>query len=316
MINFKFNLPLLLIVFFALFFVFGSYNRPSKLTFKDLQLEVLDSLKVDQKTTCIIGSSRMRELGNPSFFYKKQPNIVNLSMNGSSFMINFFIALYILENKNPKNILFEITPYEGVYLKTSSNIQLFDAFSATSLNYAAYRKILYKFKKATINTANTGCFIYSNNFYDYTRTFNFLSFVKNTKKSIMLEDLSTKMGNNLFNKDSFNSNVNSEIFKYIKKFDFNIDEISELPIEAYFIAYLNEIAAKKLIDIKYVVPVTLNVSLKEYEYYPSELYNLGIKGMHKYDSLFLKSVYRKENFADDNHYNRQGMELFYNEVFN
>ncbi|WP_435800320.1 hypothetical protein [Polaribacter sp.] len=140
--------------------------------------------------------------------------------------------------------------------------------------------------------------------------------MKNTNKEMMFENFKKYLGNNYYMKDSFESNINTEVFKNIRKFDFNIKNVSERPIEVYFIEYLNEVASKNGIVVKYVILLTLHTSLKEYEYYPRQLYNLGIKRMHKYDEQFLKSIYRKENFVDHNHLNIQEMELFYNEVFN
>lgn len=319
MINFKFNLPVLLIVFFLLFSLSGIYYSPKTyLTFEDLCVEVLDPLKGDEENTYVIGCSRVRELGNPSIFYEKQPNIVNLGLNGSSFMTNFFVALYVLENKKPKNILFEITPYAGIHSFPASykNFQLFDVFKATSLNYLDYMKIVDEFKKNNENSSRKDFFSHSNHFYDYIKTFNFLRYIKNINKEVMLEGLRNNIGNNSYLKDQFDSNISVEVFKSIGRFSFINNNSAVRPIEAYFIGYLNEIATKKKIDITYVVPLTLSKRSNEYEYYPTQLYHLGIKGMHKYDSLFLKSIYRKENFADNNHLNRKGMELFYNEVFN
>ena len=112
------------------------------------------------------------------------------------------------------------------------------------------------------------------------------------------------MGNNYYLKDQFESNINTEVFKNIRKFNFNIKNVSERLMQVYFIEYLNEVASENGIVVRYVVPLTLNSSLKEYEYYPRQLYNLGIKGMHKYDEQFLKSIYRKENFVDGNHFNK------------
>jgi hypothetical protein len=318
MINFRFNLPVLLIVFFLLFFISGSYyNSKTYFTFKDLRFKVLDPLKVDQETTCVIGSSRVRELGNPMSFNAKQPNIINLGISGSSFMTNFFIALYILENKKPKNILFEVTPYAGIHLQIlMTDFQLLDVFNATSLGYLDYIKILYEFKTNGKNSSRTDYFSYSNHFYDYIKTFDFFRYVNNTDKEIMFDRFRNYIGNNAYTQDRFESNICSEEFKSMERVDFSIDTLAGRPIEAYFIAYLNEIAAKKGIDIKYVVPLALNRSFKEYVYFPTQLYHLGIKGVHQFDTLFLKSIYRKENFLDKSHFNRKGMELFYNEVFN
>jgi len=279
-------------------------------------LEVLDPLIVRQETTCVIGSSRILELGNPILFNEKQPNIINLAISGSTFMTNFFIALYVLENKKPKNILFEITPYAGIHLQPfMANFQLFNVFDATSLGYSEYIRILYEFKTYNKNSSGTDYFSYSNHFYDYIKTFNFFRYINKTDRQIMFDRFRNNMGNNVFAKDKFESIINAEDFKNIERFNFKIQNTSGRPIEAYFIAYLNKIAIKKGIDIKFVVPLTLNKPSNEYKYFPSQLYHLGIRGVHQYDSLFLKAIYRKENFVNDNHFNRNGMELFYNEVF-
>lgn len=51
------------------------------------------------------------------------------------------------------------------------------------------------------------------------------------------------LGNNYYMKDQFESNINTEVFKNIRKFDFNIKNVSERTIEVYFIEYLNEVAS-------------------------------------------------------------------------
>jgi hypothetical protein len=316
MINFKFNLPLFLLILFSFLFSLGIYYSPmSYLTFKDLHSEFLDPLKENKDATYIIGSSRIRDL-EASIFNERKNNVVNTGINGASFMTNFFITLYVLENSSPKNILFEITPYGGIHFYSVAyyHFELFDAFDATNFSYLDYVSFIYNYMKNTENITKQGYFRYSNHFSDYIRTFDFSRFLKSTEKKTMIKQFRGTIGNGFLASEK-NSDlvISDENFKSIKRTDFGIENTSqERPIEYYFIQYLNDIAAKKGVDIKYVIPLTYSF----YKNSTNQLYNQGIKGVHTYDKMFLDSIYKKENFYDPRHLNRRGLDLFYNEVFN
>lgn len=301
-----------LLLGFLIFLIGFRYYFEEKIyyTVHDFKEDYLDSNINNQNAIYIIGSSRMRGIGINDGNIKKTNKIVNMAINSSSLLKNFFITLYILENLKPKAILFEVGIFNGFdYRRGLTDLKkrllLTDVFGFTTFKSSDYFSIFndYLSQPGTLFKNDTylipmNDFFHSLYFTTIKNQKNF--FIKNYKTPLTQIQMNSQLEETSFNKIH---RLNRMMLP---------ESLETYPIEYFFIKYLNKVAKQKKIEIKYIIPLTFNTM--ELNLYPYALYKQNIPNIHHYKDSFFNSIYKKENFRDENHLNKKGIILFEKEV--